>query len=260
MNASMASSSDYPLRTEIDRILEELQAVEDQVIAFEKLRSTHLHTVRRANLSDFCESNVCDTTEYDCFTFALDLIDCPERIAVREYAPRKVGPIRSPGIADVLPGPTFLDTLMLSPQQNLQSCRDQDLVVYCDKFGNPQHGGKVIGGEIVSKWGMKGGLWQHGLWEVPSSYGTSARFYSHQPKDLVRQKWIQHLGQVAKRVKEFLYLAHVILKHQGKGLSHIALLNLATKKAARQVNDVSSKTLYSTGQPPLTRRDSDPGH
>jgi hypothetical protein len=229
----MASDTDRPLRTAINRILEESQAVADQLAALEKLRSTHPHTVRQANLGDFCDGTDGDTAEYDCFSFALDLIDCPERIAAREYAPRKVGPIRLPGIADVLPGPNFLDALMLSPQQSLHCCRDHDLVVYCDKFGNPQHAGKVVAGEVVSKWGMKGGLWQHRLWEVPSSYGTSARFYSHQPKERVRHEWVRYLGRVASRVSGFLYLACVIHEHEGKGLSDEELLKLAAKKAAR---------------------------
>ena len=80
MNACMASDTDHPLRTAIDAILDESQAVADQVAALERLRYPHSHTVRQARLGDFIEASAGDTPEYDCFTFALDLIDCPERI------------------------------------------------------------------------------------------------------------------------------------------------------------------------------------
>lgn len=237
MNVCMASDADRPLRTAIDTIIEEYQVVEYQVAALERLHSTHAHTVRQAKLSDLVGVSDGDTPEYNCFAFALDLIDCPERIAVGKYAPRTVGPIRFPGIADVLPDANFLWSLMLTPQYSLQNCRDHDLVIYCDKFGYPQHAGKVIAGAVISKWGMKGGLWPHSLWEVPSSYGTSLRFYSHLSKEHVRQKWVEYLQRLARRVSGFLYLASVIHENEGKGLSHKELLRLAAEKAARPVRD-----------------------
>lgn len=223
---------DLPLRNAIDQIVQDFQTADEQAAAFEEMRSAHPHSVRLARLETFRGLRDEQTPEYDCFTFALDLIDCPERIAAREYAPRNIGPAKQPGIADALPGPSFLHSLLLPDQPSLQSCCDGDLVVYRDKFRNPQHIGKVVAGAIVSKWGMKGSLWQHGLWEVPSSYGTSTRFYSHQPNEYVRQQWLVYLGRLAQRVSGFTLLVSVMSENRGKNFSSEVLLSLAANRAA----------------------------
>lgn len=216
----MEADSDFPLRNELDRILQDYQTPNKQVEALEAIRTAQPHTIRSANLETFCELRDGKTPEYDCFTFALDLIDCQERIAAREYAPRNIGPAKRPGIADALPGVNFLHFLNLPSQSCLQSCCDYDLVVYYDKFGNARHAGKIVAGTIISKWGMKGALWQHGLWEVPSSYGTCVRFYSHRSKEYVRKRWLEYLCRVAKRAKDFTNLVSIMYENRGRNLDH----------------------------------------
>ena len=189
------------LREAIDGILQRSQTADAQATLLEELRSALPHSIRPAILGMFCELPDGEIPEYDCFTFAFDLIDCPERIAARKYAPRTIGPAMQPGIVDVLPGPNFLPFLRLPEQPSFAACSDGDLVVYCDKFGNARHAGKIVDGAIVSKWGMKGALWQHDLWDVPSSYGLSAQFYSRRPKEYVRQRWLVYLEHLAKRVR-----------------------------------------------------------
>lgn len=228
----MVAGSDFPLRNALDHILQVYQTPDEQAAALEKIRSDQSHSIRSARLEPFCELRDGETPEYDCFTFALDLIDCPERIAAREYAPRNNGPAKRPGFAHALPGPNFLHFLLLPSQPSLQSCCDYDLVVYCDKFGNAQHAGKIVAGTIVSKWGMRGALWQHGLWEVPSSYGTSVQFYSPRPKAYIRQRWLDYLRLLAQRVSGFTSLVSVMYENKGKNLNHVELLRLAAEKAA----------------------------
>jgi hypothetical protein len=229
----MAADSIFPLRNALDQILQEYQTPDEQAAALEKIRSEQPHSIRSARLEPICKLRDGETPEYDCFTFALDLIDCPERIAAREYAPRNIGPTKRPGIADALPGPNFLQFLLLPSQPSLQSCSDYDLVVYYDKFGNAQHAGKIVAGAIVSKWGMKGALWQHALWQVPSSYGTSVQFYSHRSKEYVREQWLKYLHKLAQRVRGFTYLVSVMYENKGKNLNHEELIRLAAVKAAR---------------------------
>ncbi len=229
----MSVDTVFSLRNALDQILQEYKTTAEQAAALEEIRSAYPHSIRPGTLADFCELRDGETPEYDCFAFALDLIDCQERIAAREYAPRKIGPIQRPGIADALPGPNFLQFLQLPNQTSLQSCHDYDLVVYYDKFGNAQHAGKIVAGTIVSKWGMKGALWQHGLWEVPSSYGTVVQFYSHRPREYVRQQWLNYLCTLAQRVMEFTYLASVMYENKGKNLNHEEFLELAAQKGAR---------------------------
>jgi len=229
----MAADSHLPLRNELDRILQKYQAPDEQAAALEEIRPALPHSIRSAKVEDFCELPAGAVPEYDCFTFALDLVDCQERIAVRQCAPRKIGPAKRPGIADALPGPSFLNFLQLPSQPSLESCSDYDVAVYYDKFGTAQHAGKVVAGTIVSKWGMKGALWRHGLWEVPSSYGTSVQFYSHRPKEYVLKRWLDYLCELGKMAGEFATLVLVIHENRDKNLNHEEFLVIAAKKGPR---------------------------
>jgi hypothetical protein len=101
----MSADMDLPLRNALDQILQKYQTPAEQMAALEAIRSAQPYSIRPSGLEDFCELSDGETPEYDCFTFALDLIDCQERIALRGYAPHKTGPILRPGIADALPGP-----------------------------------------------------------------------------------------------------------------------------------------------------------
>ncbi len=63
-----------------------------------------------------------------------------------------------------------------------------DIVVYLDDDGTPRHAGKIASADkrIKSKWG--GGLFlEHGLWEVPESYGNTVRFYRAIPANNAEQ-------------------------------------------------------------------------
>lgn len=57
-----------------------------------------------------------------------------------------------------------------------------DVLVYLDDEDTPQHAGKIAPQEglIESKWGT-GCFLEHGLWEVPASYGNQARFFRSIP-------------------------------------------------------------------------------
>jgi hypothetical protein len=52
-----------------------------------------------------------------------------------------------------------------------------DLVIYFSEAGRFEHiGAKPETDRVVSKWGT-GHLYEHGLFEVPESYGTTVRFF-----------------------------------------------------------------------------------
>ena len=70
----------------------------------------------------------------------------------------------------------LLDTGVLTeiPQTD---AREGDLVFYFGGEGRFKHAGLYRGrGQVVSKWGI-GHLYQHGLFEVPESYGNNVRFF-----------------------------------------------------------------------------------
>lgn len=201
--------SDFQLRAELDRILKENQDQIAQEKAIKSIKELHPNSIERARLDDFCEISDRNISDYDCFTFGLDLIDSEERIAVRNFAPKKIGPIQRPGIADVLPGPNFIYYLQLQEVSSLSMCKDFDLVIYFDRFGKIKHIGKVFKGNIVSKWGHGGYLWQHGIWEVPNRYGIDVKFYSQLSKMQIRKKWNAYLYELAKKVRGF---TEIVLK------------------------------------------------
>lgn len=55
--------------------------------------------------------------------------------------------------------------------------REGDIVFYFNDNGRFKHAGLfAANGRVLSKWGI-GHLYEHGLFEVPESYGTSVRFF-----------------------------------------------------------------------------------
>ena len=60
---------------------------------------------------------------------------------------------------------------------------DGDYIVYLD-HGKPVHAGKLVCDKVVSKWGERGQLWQHGVLEVPIKYGSDLRFFRQLPKGI----------------------------------------------------------------------------
>lgn len=220
-----------PLRNAIDIILNNYQKQNEQLAALEELRSSKPHSISPANIERFFKLPDGEGQKYDCFTFALDLIDCQERIAVQHFAPRGFGSVKRPGIDDVLPGANFFNYLAPNCLSSMKSCQDFDLIVYYDKFGKAQHAGKIVAASILSKWGMKGYLWQHSIWEVPSSYGTSVKYYSKMNKEYVRKRWIEYLCELAKKVGGFINLVSVMHANYEKNLNHQELLELAVQRA-----------------------------
>ena len=81
-----------------------------------------------------------------------------------------------------------------------------DVVIYLDDLCVPKHAGK-IGSEhrrIKSKWG--GGLFlEHGLWEVPESYGNTVKFFRVILTDKAEQAFLEFV-RLQEGSDEFLEL------------------------------------------------------
>ena len=59
---------------------------------------------------------------------------------------------------------------------------DGDIIVYFGDDLRPLHAGSAKHRLIISKWGSGGThIWRHGVFEVPSSYGSDARAYERIP-------------------------------------------------------------------------------
>jgi hypothetical protein len=89
------------------------------------------------------------------------------------------------GFCGIKVGPEFV--LRLIERGILARDDAGDIVIYFrDRL--PMHAGLCIGRRIRSKWGI-GNLWEHGLWEVPSSYGDTAERYTILRPELIEPEF-----------------------------------------------------------------------
>lgn len=106
---------------------------------------------------------------YTCLVYALGL--CNSRVYQQIVARNE----------EVFAGPEFAQYLICQAAiKRSKQAQAGDLVLYCsgsDEDKTVCHAGILDeDGLVVSKWGL-GGLWQHGLLEVPASYGKNIHYY-----------------------------------------------------------------------------------
>jgi hypothetical protein len=94
--------------------------------------------------------------------------------------------IASPGFHVVFAGRAFayrlIDRGSLVEITQLAT-QPRDFIFYFDEDGQFKHAGLILGNERAqSKWGV-GHLYDHELFDVPESYGSSARFFKNLPYD-----------------------------------------------------------------------------
>jgi hypothetical protein len=106
---------------------------------------------------------------YTCLMHVFEFTDSPEYAAIASRGFNVV--YASPTFAHWLLDHSFLDEI---PPEEVEK---GDLVFYFSEDGRIKHAGLVVGdNRVESKWGL-GHLFQHGLFEVPESYGTRVRFF-----------------------------------------------------------------------------------
>jgi len=107
--------------------------------------------------------------------YVLDFTEKPQYIAIAARGLRRV--YAGPGFAHWLLDQGLVDEV--SPS----AARQGDLLFYFDDEGRFTHAGLWVGNQrVVSKWGI-GHLYEHGLFELPESYGTNVRFFKRLPYD-----------------------------------------------------------------------------
>jgi hypothetical protein len=119
---------------------------------------------------------------YTCLMHALGFVGSPqyEMIASRGFNVVFAGP----GFAHWL-----LDRNALTEISDAD-VKEGDIVFYFDD-GRFTHAGLALNHHrVVSKWG-KGHLYEHALWEVPQSYGTTVRFFKQLRYDEAVDSFIQ---------------------------------------------------------------------
>ena len=123
-----------------------------------------------------------DPESFTCGMYAFGLFeDVPKYKAVAEH--------RLPGIHA---GLKFLDWLAASRLVEIVKPSENDLVMYFDDGGSAHHVGRVgLTGRVISKWGC-GLLYDHGLSEVPKSYGDEVRLFRSIDPDMALEHFLDY--------------------------------------------------------------------
>lgn len=110
-----------------------------------------------------------DMARYTCLMHALDFVEKPEYLSVAV--------LQRPGI---YAGKKFAEWLLARgwlSEIKEPSVPVGSLVIYFDEVGAFTHIGITSGGNRVqSKWGLLG-LYEHDLFDIPSSYGNVVRYF-----------------------------------------------------------------------------------
>ncbi len=149
------------------------------------------HPTLLAEIARECPNSICITESphpierYTCLMHVLGFTEKPEYIAIARY-----------GLGRVYAGTDFAQWLIkreLLAEVSQTKAEDGDLVFDFSVSRFKHVGLWRPNGRVLSKWGM-GHLYDHELFEVPTSYGTDVRFY----KRLLYEDAYDHFTQFAK--------------------------------------------------------------
>ena len=136
--------------------------------------NVQLHTILLQQLTDEYPNSVCilasphPIDRYTCLMYVFDFTEKPEYIDIARY----------PGF-NVYAGANFvywlIDRRFLTEISEVNA-RTGDLLMYFNGCDFKHVGILRESKRVISKWGI-GHLYEHGLWEVPLSYGTTLRFF-----------------------------------------------------------------------------------
>ena len=145
-----------------------------------RLASTHPHLIRRLREDE--------AKGYRCFVYAFELVDSLKYHAIADAD-------MALGWGIFFAGTEFARFLIehgTSEEINESEIRPDDVVVYLDGESTPKHAGKIAPqeGRIKSQWG--GGIFlEHGLSEVPESYGNAVKFYRRISDEQAEQVFLE---------------------------------------------------------------------
>ncbi len=140
-----------------------IDQLEKEILGF---AATHSHTIQRLQQDE--------AKGYRCFVYAFELVDSLAYGAIAAADEALGWNIFCAGseFARFLIEDGALEEIKKSEIQ------PDDVVIYLDSKYTPQHAGKIVSqeGRIKSKWGGTKLFLEHGLWELPDSYGNTRRF------------------------------------------------------------------------------------
>ena len=139
------------------------------------------HTKLMLNVAELCPNSIVplesphDIGRYTCLVHALGFTEKPEYISIASM----------PG-TNVFAGKNFAEWLLTTKSLTEVSPHEAyagSMVMYFDDTHDFTHVGLLVtNNRVQSKWGTLG-LYEHGLFEVPSNYGEVARYFMPLPYD-----------------------------------------------------------------------------
>ena len=162
-------AGNFELRCRLQKITDNTPVYQQQRLISE-LASTCLHSIRR--LDD------AQVEKWNCFAYAFNLVvsDRYQRIA---WADRRGG-------NNIFFASSEFARFLLQSEVLVEieegEAQPGHVVIYLNNEGNWKHAGKIFSSDkrVKSVWGI-GHFWEHGLWEVPESYGNTVSFYHETP-------------------------------------------------------------------------------
>lgn len=139
-----------------------------------ELRRTHPHSITIVE-------GPAPNHRYTCVMHAFGLVEDPDYIAIVQAAPR-----------DIFASPRFVQRLIENRQlQELRGPQEGALFVFFEA-GAVKHIGRLVSEtRAESKWGA-GHLYRHGLFEVPSMYGPTVRFFRPIDKEFALDRYVEY--------------------------------------------------------------------
>lgn len=177
----LAERNNKELRGAISDITErdDPASISEQPVRIKALREKYPHSIDRVELAG--------RSRYNCVQYAFDLIDLPDDIrhAVddleswrRQRQLQRIDPFDT----------TFVSFLIgRGALHKLIYAESESVIVYLDDKEKVHHVGKMQGALVRSKWGHRGHLWQHRVYEVPILWGDNAPLFKNVAKDEILQ-------------------------------------------------------------------------
>lgn len=156
--------SNMELRRQLQTIFNENSGllVGKQVPLIADLKKLHPHDIKLE-----AEAKIEDdkSWRYNCFAYALRLLESPEFVNITETYPF------------LFANSSFVSFLISNylTQTEQNTTQNNDYIIYFHA-AVPTHAGRIRNVKVLSKWGHYH-VWEHGIWEVPTDYGDSAYFF-----------------------------------------------------------------------------------
>ena len=134
------------------------------------LRTIYPHSIL---ISDKVRLGYPRTFAFNCHAFTFGLSKMEECWAARE---------------DLCPNGAFVLAHLLPM---MEQHTEGNIAVYFDG-DRVTHSGRINNGTVISKWGTAH-TWQHGVWEVPTSYGSRVECYLAPAADWLKKTYLNGL-------------------------------------------------------------------